>query len=404
MTDPPEMDNKRDEFLLELERVDPRLLEPAKFILDNAPAPLNTVAYLRGIFVEQDITDRLLDELKRRIKPKDLEPTTRPNSIQCDVWSHFGVLLMLQRKLYQAIEVFDALYAGFLDCQSSAGKRYHKGLPLFHISQCYRALGRMVHAKRYMMLTLCEDAVSGKGNLAIEKTGSYGVLAWNYGLTGQQIQGYVKQAWAIFKKNKNEAATPEWILQQFDQQWKTEIPSDQEAGTYHITKHYCKHLIRQLGRGDGKALEWLAQYLVGAMPGCRAYRRSRTFSTDHDVVASVEGPIGDFRSELGRYFVCECKDRKKHKATFSDVAKFCRVLDSVKAKFGVIFSPNGLTGEQEAENADREILKIYQDRGIVIVVVNREDLDHVANGANFISLLREKYEVIRLDLQGLLGN
>lgn len=257
----------------------------------------------------------------------------------------------------------------------------------------------MVHAKRYMMLALCEDAVSDKGVLNLQNSGSYGGLAWIYGLSDGQIRGYAAQAWAAFQEDAAEAAIPEWILQRFDQQWKTEVPSDQEAGTYHITNRYCEHLIGQLGGGDGKALERLAQYLVGSMPGCRAYLRGRTFSTDHDVVASVEGPSADFRSELGRYFVCECKDRKENRATFSDVAKFCRVLDSVKAKFGVIFSPNGLTGEGEAENADREVLKVYQDRGIVIVVVNRDDLHRVEEGANFISLLREKYEVVRLDLR-----
>jgi hypothetical protein len=196
---------------------------------------------------------------------------------------------------------------------------------------------------------------------------------------------------------------PEWILQRFDQQWKTEMPSTQEATTYHVTRHYCDYLFGRLGGGDGRDLERLAEYLVGAMPGCRTYLRQRTYSTDHDVIVSVDGPIADFRSDLGRYFVCECKDRKKEKASFSDVAKFCRVLDSVKAKFGIIFSPTGLSGEGEAENADREILKVYQDRGIVIVVVDREDLQRVAQGANFISLLREKYEVVRLDLRHPLG-
>jgi hypothetical protein len=44
-------------------------------------------------------------------------------------------------------------------------------------------------------------------------------------------------------------------------------------------------------------------------------------------------------------------------------------------------------------------LKIYQDRGIVIVVVNREDLQPVVEGANFITFLREKYEIVRLDLR-----
>jgi hypothetical protein len=228
-------------------------------------------------------------------------------------------------------------------------------------------------------------------------------LAWVYGLSDSQIRGYATRAYDAYKENSAEAAMPEWILQRFDQHWKTEVPSDQEAGTYHITKRYCEHLIGQLGGGDGKALERLAQYLVGSMPGCRAYLRGRTFSTDLDVIASVEGPIADFRSELGRYFVCECKDRKEDKATFADVAKFCRVLDSLKAKLGVIFSPNGLTGEGEAENADREVLKVYQDRGIIIVVVNRDDLQRVAEGANLITLLREKYEIVRLDLCRALG-
>jgi len=34
------------------------------------------------------------------------------------------------------------------------------------------------------------------------------------------------------------------------------------------------------------------------------------------------------------------------------------------------------------------------------VVVDRDDLRAVASGANLIQLLREKYEAVRLDLQG----
>ncbi len=403
MADQGDANDERGKFLRRLEDVNPQLVDPATFILDHGPAPLNTVAFLQDVLNKQDSVVGLLPELHDKIPPEQLEPTTTVNSIPCDVWSYYGVLLMLQGKAHQAIEVFDSLYVRILCRQSETAKRFHKGLPLFHMSQCYQSLGRMVHAKRYMMLTLCEDAVSDKGVLNLQNTGSYGRLAWVYGLSDGQIRGYATQAYAVFQESAADGAMPEWILQRFDQQWKTEVPSDREAGTYHITKRYCEHLIGQLGVGDGKALERLAQYLVGSMPGCRAYLRGRTFSTDHDVVASVEGPIADFRSELGRYFVCECKDRKEKKASFSDVAKFCRVLDSVKAKFGIIFSPNGLSGEGEAENADREVLKIYQDRGMVIVVVNREDLQRVAEGANFISMLREKYEVVRLDLRRALG-
>jgi hypothetical protein len=107
----------------------------------------------------------------------------------------------------------------------------------------------------------------------------------------------------------------------------------------------------------------------------------------------------DFRSELGRYFVCECKDWKTP-ADFTSMAKFCRVLDSTKAKFGILFSKSGLSGQGRSEDAEREQLKVYQDRGIVIVVLSLNDLESVASGANLILLLRERYEAVRLDVRG----
>jgi hypothetical protein len=43
-------------------------------------------------------------------------------------------------------------------------------------------------------------------------------------------------------------------------------------------------------------------------------------------------------------------------------------------------------------------LKVYQDRGMVIVVINHDDLQQVAKGISFIKMLRAKYEAVRLDL------
>ncbi|PYQ78613.1 MAG: hypothetical protein DMG02_06430 [Acidobacteria bacterium] len=50
--------------------------------------------------------------------------------------------------------------------------------------------------------------------------------------------------------------------------------------------------------------------------------------------------------------------------------------------------------------ATREQLKVFQDRGVVIVVIDRDDVAAVAPGANLIQVLREKYEAVRLDLRG----
>ena len=400
MSEPEQQPSERDQTMRRFGTRRPEANEALRFLFDHAPPTLPTAALVNSVFTDQNCLVRLLPDLHTHILPEALAPTTEVNSPQCDVWSFFGVLLMLQGKDYQALEVFNALYLRMLAHQATTGTRFHKGLPLFHISSCYHTLGRVLHAKRYMMLALCEDAVSGCGALKLQDTGTYGRLAWFYGLTDGQIRGYATQAYAEYQAHNQEGSMPEWLLQHLDQHWKSEVTSEQEAGTYQVTRPYCELLMSRLGTGDGKDLERLAEYLVGSMPGCRTYRRAVSYSTDHDIVGSFEGPIADFRAELGRYFVCECKDKEDDKASFSEIAKFCRVLDSVKAKFGIVFSPTGHSGAGRAVHADREIMKVYQDRGIVIVVVDREDLVRVAGGANFVTLLREKYEIVRLDLRG----
>lgn len=113
----------------------------------------------------------------------------------------------------------------------------------------------------------------------------------------------------------------------------------------------------------------------------------------------MDGVELDFRSELGRDFVCECKDWQ-HPADFTVMAKFCRVLDSTKSRFGVLFSKHGISGSGTSSFAAREQMKVFQDRGMVILVLDLNDLQHVQDGANLIQLLRQRYEAVRLDLRG----
>ena len=69
------------------------------------------------------------------------------------------------------------------------------------------------------------------------------------------------------------------------------------------------------------------------------------------------------------------------------------------AFIGILFSKKGISGAQNTTDAEREQLKVFQDRGMVIVVIDEKDLDFVADGGNFINLLRQRYEKIRLDLK-----
>src|SRR5262249_25962648 len=190
---------------------------------------------------------------------------------------------------------------------------------------------------------------------------------------------------------------PEWVLQHVDQEWITGYPSSEETGMYRVSTPYLEWLLQRVGEGTGREFEILAEYMLSAMPGCRTYLRKRSYSTDYYVVCTVEGDVLDFRSELGRYFVTECKDWRRP-VDVTAFAKFCRILDSVKSRFGIIFSRAGITGgEKRAQDAAREQLKVYQDRGMGIAVVTQADLERVATRGHFISMLRTKYEAVGLD-------
>lgn len=317
------------------------------------------------------------------------------------IWDLIGYFYRHNQRWYDAIAIYLSMYYHFLNLQSSLGEWVPKGLPLVWVADCYSSLGFATLSKRYLMLTLMEDAISMKGKIDPIQTGSYFRLAWRHGLTDKEIEKYSVGAYRKQTDNPNESMFPEWVLQELDNDWIVEVPSPNEASYYIANEIYIKHLIDGLGDSTGKTLERLAEYLLSCIPGCRTSRRERTESTDYDVLCSLQGPDIDFRSELGRYFVVECKDWTDHPVDFGSFAKFCRVLDSVKSRFGIIFSKQGITGEGRTSSAEREQLKVFQDRGMVIIVVNRSDIDYLSGGGNMIALLKNKYEKVRLDLKAI---
>jgi hypothetical protein len=342
-----------------------------------------------------DAAARLLCKLQERYR------TAFAESSPYRIWELAAAHLLQLNRYHEALAVFWALYEHMLNAQHH-NMRIHKGMPLVWISDCFHQLGYSVHAKRYLMLALCEDALLEDGEITPGKHGVYFRLVWRAGLADAEVRSYGREVHKLAEHLKGTMPEvlhfPEAVLQQLDDDWLTELPSPIEASAYRINVRYGQHLLDQLGDGTGKALETLAAYLMSCMPGCRTRRRQRTASTDYDLVCAMEGFDVDFRSELGRYFVCECKDWTKP-AGFSVMAKFCRVLDSTKSRFGILFSKNGISGAGRTSDAEREQLKVFQDRGIVIVVLGAADLERVMSGSNLIAMLRRQYEIVRLDLR-----
>ena len=314
---------------------------------------------------------------------------------QCGVWDNCARFYAVQGRFHEALLIYAGMYARLMEMQKV--ERKHKGTPLVRISEIHGYMGHPLLAKRYVMLTLCEDAISNGGKIPIDSTGSYFRAVWQHGISDAEFHRYASGAWNASQANSEAQGFPEWALQELDQKWMTEYPSSAEASLYVANPAYCGWLLSKLGAGDGKALERLAHYLLNCIPGFRAKMRMRTPATDYDVLCAVEGPTYDFRSELGRYFLCECKDWN-HAADVTTVLKFAGVLRAAKCRFGIIFSKNGISGQGDVKYAERELLKIKQD-GIIIVTITEADLKEVAEGANFFSLLRDLYERAHLDLQ-----
>lgn len=345
-----------------------------------------------GYLLDRDGFSKFLRDLPAHFQPQDLLSNDKQ---VC--WERIGNYYKNQSRYHEALSIYFALYDQLLAAQETTGKWLQKATPLVWIGDCFSRLGFPIHAKRYLMLAHVEDSIALNGGVSPSGTGVYFRLVWSKGLPDIEIRRYAKETYDLFRENPENGLFPEWILQQIDKAWMTELPSPNEAGVYIINQRFIQKQLSQLGKGKGKVLEDLADYVLSCMPGCRTTIRKRTPSTEYDIVCSMEGLEVDYRSELGRYFVCECKDWKKP-ADFTSIAKFCQVLDSTKSRFGVLFSTKGITGQARTDNAQRQRLKVFQNRGVVIVVIDQSDLIEVSHGSNFIALLRGKYERVRLDL------
>ena len=187
--------NRDDPLLEELRKLDASLLE----LLD-----------------QRDSAALLLEELPRRYTPDLVAAEGREQR----AWEVSGLLHLHAGRVHEAFAIFWRLYQQMLAAQTS-GRRIHKGMPLVWISDSFRQLGFPVHSKRYLMLTLCEDALRGKGEVPAGSTGAYFRLVWTQGLADQELRRYASEFWSLSISVPEEAFYPEALLQRIDDHWLT---------------------------------------------------------------------------------------------------------------------------------------------------------------------------------------
>ncbi|HLE09437.1 MAG TPA: hypothetical protein VI914_07390, partial [Thermodesulfobacteriota bacterium] len=109
------------------------------------------------------------------------------------VWELSGLFYLKQGRFHEALSIFTALYEHMLKAQSEKSNLVHKGMPLVWISECFSGMGFPTLTKRYLMLTLIEDAIREKGSVSPEKTGIYFRLAWRGSLSDAEIKKYARR-------------------------------------------------------------------------------------------------------------------------------------------------------------------------------------------------------------------
>jgi hypothetical protein len=371
---------------------DPSQLRDAQAWIDRGKEVLPKG--LGELLAKRDGAGELIERLPQVYTPSQVAVA----SPEQNAWGFVGLFYRAQARYREAIPVYLKLYDHMLAAQQQDRVRHHKGMPLVWISDSYREIGYTLISRRYLMLTLVEDALRDRGSI-LPREGVYFRAVSISGMAQNEVARYASEAYRFSEEKPTDALYPEWVLQQLDQDWVIP-PVPQEIGVFPANPRYVRHLLEGLGDQTGESLNVLAAYLLSCMPGCRTACRQRSGTHEYDLVCSLEGAELDFRSEFGRYFVCECKDWTE-KADVRTMAVLCRVLDSAKSRFGILFSKSGISGEGRARDAELEQLKIFQDRGTVIVVIDKNDMQQLAEGANFVSLLRKKYERVRLNLRGV---
>ena len=342
-------------------------------------------------------TTSVLAELLRKFPV----PERRANESAWDgdgwnAWEAVGLYYITEGRHYEALSIFATCYEQLLQAQAQGSFRIHKGKPLIWMSDCYWHMNWLVHAKRYFMLAFCEDLLNDASTIITHRGAFYRGI-WRHGMPEIRFTSLARQVTGSPHFNPSTTMFPEELLQDIGEDWITETPDPREVGAYTINYQYARFLLDKVGEKSGRALERLAHYLLSCMPGVRTRRRLVSGTSEYDIVCSVDGLEQDFRSELGRYFICECKDWSSA-ADFGALAKFIRLLKGTNARLGILFSRKGLSGKNRGRYATNERLRLYLQEQVIIVVVTLEDLVDIVAGASFIEVLREKYEAVRLDL------
>lgn len=335
-------------------------------------------------------------------------------------WITAGNWMLEHKDYHNALLIFESMYA-FLSSPKCLGVTQERGVNqeqsvviaykadcLRGMASAHRSIGQEYLANRAIVLALIDEVRSPNYMYGYsEETGDleteYEMLT--FGFSKSEISTLRNEITNIKKTVPDSMwGFPEYVLQELsDSRWHKCYPSKSELLIYQPNTAYIEALraatekTDEDNKLDGRSFEFLVEYLFQLIPGCKTSRRRITHETDFDIWCQLDGVMQDFRKELGHYWLVECKNWKG-KVGFTEVAKFALVLISVNCKFGIMFSREGISsGRSNFEDAQRAVVKLYQNAEIVIAVIDKSAFDRILSGESLINLLQQAYETVRFD-------
>ncbi len=156
----------------------------------------------------------------------------------------------------------------------------------------------------------------------------------------------------------------------------------------------------------GKALEEIVAFLLENTGGIfEVYRniRSNTNEIDHFIRLTPQGKLlseNGLINPLYKDLICECKNYNKS-ISVTYIGKFYSLLHSHHFRFGILFSYNGVSGNNWSYGSGL-IKKIYMsdvssNNNYIIIDFNNNDFKTINDGGNFLDIIENKLISLKLD-------
>lgn len=156
-------------------------------------------------------------------------------------------------------------------------------------------------------------------------------------------------------------------------------------------------------KDKGNKLEDLVTFIFENLNIFEVFKNRRSSTNEIDLVIRLTD-IGMLAKKYGLFpfdnvsiFNVECKNYNK-KIDVTWVGKFYSLLSTCSQRFGLIFSKKGFTSKSKWTDAKGLVKKILLKDGIYILDINLKHLKDLANGKNFLDIIRDEKDALDLDI------